>query len=85
MAKVFKRSNKPGSPWYVTYYEVLPNGRKKRRILSTGTPEHARAKQIAAKYASDAAVRSHGVVDTRQEQQLKNAKLLIAEVLPAFE
>ncbi len=85
MSKVFKRSTKAGAPWYVTYYEILPNGRKRRRIRSTGTSEHAIAKQIAAKYASEAAVRAHGVVDLRQEQLAKFAKLTIAELRTGFE
>ena len=85
MAKVFKRSDAKGAPWYVTYYEVMPNGRKRRRIRSTGTPEKQAALQIAAKYASEAAVRSHGLIDLRQEQLAKHAKLTIAELRPAFE
>jgi len=63
MARLYKRSDKPGSPWFADYYAVLPGGRKKRRIISTKTPDKATAKQILAKLQSDAAVRHFGIVD----------------------
>jgi integrase len=85
MATVFKRSSKQGAPYYASFYEVLPSGELKRRIVSTKTPEHSQAKQIAAKLASDAAIRRHGFVDVQAEHFHKCKKLAISELLPVFE
>ncbi len=85
MASLFKRSDKVGAHWFVSYYYVTATGTKRRRIVSTGTAEHKVAKQIAAKHESDAAVRSHGVIDVRLELLQKNSKLKIESLLPDFE
>ena len=67
MARLIKRSEKPGSPWYADYSQILPGGKKKRVIVSTGTPDKANARQILAKLQSDAAVRQHGLIDPLAE------------------
>ncbi|HBJ33742.1 MAG TPA: hypothetical protein DDZ51_03050, partial [Planctomycetaceae bacterium] len=67
MATLVKRSQAEGSPWYVRYYEVLANGTKKQRMVSTGTSDKGTAKQIAKKYEADAAVRVHRLVDPMED------------------
>ena len=65
--KLFKRSKKVGSPYYVRFFQRLRNGRTKEVWLTTGSSELSAAKQIAAKIVSDAALRFHGVIDEDQE------------------
>ncbi len=71
--KLFKRSKKTGSPFYVRYWAKLADGTAKQVWKSTGTPELATAKKLAAKILSDAALRLHGVIDDNQDR-LRTAK-----------
>ncbi len=84
MARLFKRSDKPGSSWFADYIVALPNGRSKRRIVSTKTPDKATAKQILAKLQSEAAVRHHGLVDPLADQIAKQAARSVEEHLVDF-
>jgi site-specific recombinase XerC len=84
MMKLFKRSKKVGSPYYVRYWEKLRNGRSKQRWASTGYSEMSVAKQIAAKIVSDAALRQHGVIDPDQERYQTEAGRTIEDHLKDF-
>ena len=84
--KLLKRSERDGSPWYLVYRESLPTGKKRKKWVSTGTPEHAKAKQIAAKILSDAALRTHGVIDAEAERYNREGRRSIEEhLVPDFE
>ncbi|SMP65565.1 Site-specific recombinase XerD [Neorhodopirellula lusitana] len=84
MASLYKRSTAKGSPWYCSYTETLPGGRKRKVRVSTGTPDKASAQQILTKLQSDAAVRSHGLVDLLADRIGKESSKPIAEHLRAF-
>ncbi len=82
--KLFKRSKKVGSPYYVRYWERVKNGRAKQRWASTGSSEISVAKQIAAKIVSDASLRFYGVIDPDQERFQIEASRTIEEHLTDF-
>jgi len=82
--KLFKRSDKPGSPYYVVFWIRSKNGRTKQKWVSTGSEEKSIAKQIAAKIISDAALRFHGIIDPDLERYQKEAARTIEEHLTDF-
>ncbi len=75
MARLFKRSSAKTAPWYATYMEPVPNGRPRKRTVSTKTSCHATASRIAKKLEAEAAVRHHGLVDVMAERIAKEAAL----------
>ena len=82
--KLMKRSDKVGAPYYAVYWETLPSGQKKQRWKSTGTPEHKRAKEIAAKFLTDSALRSRGLIDPDAERFQAEARRTIESHLGDF-
>ncbi len=85
MAKLYKRSKVTGAPWYASYTETLPNGKTRKRRISTGTPDKATAQQILAKLQSDAAVRQHGIVDPQADAVARESTRPIEEHLVDYE
>ncbi len=85
MATLVKRSPKEGAPWYCRFYEVLPNGQKKQRMVSTGTSDKATAKQIARKYEAEAAVRAHRLVDPLEDSIRRQSARPTAEHVSDFQ
>ncbi len=81
---LFKRSERTGAPYYVKYVEVLPNGRRQQRLVSTRTHEHAAAKKVAMKIISDAAMRTYGLIDAEAERFKNEARRTIEEHLLDF-
>jgi integrase len=82
--KLLKRSARDGAPWYLVFRETLPGGKKKQKWVSTGTPEHAKAKQIAAKILSDSALRAHGIIDPQSELFIREGQRSIEDHLTDF-
>jgi len=67
----------PDGNWRGTFYDH--NG--KRRDWSTGTTDRRAAERILSKWASDAALRSEGVVDASAEQLAAEGRRAIADHL----
>ncbi|TWU22442.1 site-specific tyrosine recombinase XerC [Novipirellula galeiformis] len=84
MARVFKRSTVKGAPFYATWTETLPNGRTRKRTVSTRTPDKRTAEQILTKLKSDAAVRFHGLVDPMADRIATEANKPIETHLTDF-
>ena len=84
MSHLFKRSKATGAPWYASFTEVLPGGQKRKKTVSTKTPDHATAKKILAKLESDAAVRHFGIVDPLADQIAKQSKRTVDSHLTDF-
>lgn len=84
MARLIKRSQRTGAPWYADFYAVDSAGRRKRKLISTGTSDKATAKQIATKLEADAALRTHRLIDPLEETMQKEATRPLQEHLAAY-
>lgn len=76
---VYRRT--PTGPWYASWYDF--DGR--RRIRCTGTTDKQKALRCLAEWVGDAALRTAGVIDGRQEAIAIESKKPIREHLSAFE
>ena len=79
MASVFKRSNRPGSNWYIRYRDE--NG---RQIQVKAGPEKREAQRLANDLEVQAIRRKRGLVDDRADRLAAEGKRPIGEHVAAF-